>query len=125
MALPAELFEWQGESLRPRNDRGEHEQEVLRRQEWLRSQGIHDLELTVPVQLTVHEQADDGAFHASFSVGAYGSLLRRATSHEPWEPRIHYPHVHRWSDAQWDWCLGTDHPLSQVQLAELRGRLGS
>jgi hypothetical protein len=71
-----------------------------------------------------HEMADDGAFHASVDTGLSGSLLRRPHSDGPWDAgRFNWEHIYRWSNASWDWMLGTHRPLDESVLAALQQQL--
>ena len=46
-------------------------------------------------------------------------------SEEPWAAveRENWPHRYRWSDARWDWFLGSVTALDDAQLATVRDRL--
>jgi hypothetical protein len=82
------------------------------------------MRVTLPVELMLHEQSDDGAFHASLRANLDGSLARRRHSEEPWDLFMNWPHMHRWSDADWDWWLGTDEPLSVEALEAIKSHWG-
>jgi hypothetical protein len=36
------------------------------------------------------------------------------------EHQLHYPHAYEWSDAHWDWRLGTDEERAAAELAALK-----
>ena len=96
---------------------------MTRRRQWLESNGVGLLNLTLPLELMLHEHADDGGFHASLRAGLDGSLARRPHSDEPWDLFMNWPHMHRWTSNGWDWWLGTNEPLSEELLAEIKARL--
>jgi len=125
VALPDELFVWDGDSRPPPDHRAEHEADMARRRQWLAGQGIGPLRMTLPVELMLHEQADDGGFQVSLRASLDGTIARRRRSDEPWDLFMNWPHMHRWTDAEWDWWLGTDEPLSDQQLADIKARLTS
>jgi hypothetical protein len=122
--LADELFTWEGESQPPPDHRAEHEADMARRREWLQRNGVGALSLTLPVELMVHEQSDDGAFQASLRANLDGSLARRRHSDEPWALFMNWPHMHRWSDGEWDWWLGTNGPLPEELLAAITSQFG-
>lgn len=123
VALPDQLFTWDGDSRPPPDHRAEHEADMARRREWLERHGIGGLRLELPVELLLHEQGDDGGFHASLRAGVEGSLARRPHRDEAWDLFMNWPHMHRWTADGWDWWLGTDSPLSEELLAEIQARL--
>ena len=125
VTLPDELFVWDGDSRPPPDHRAEHEADMARRRQWLDGNGIGPLHLTLPVELMLHEQVDDGTFHASLHAGINGSLARRLHSDEPWDTTRNWPHVHQWTSNGWDWWLGTDLPMSEELLGEIKARLGN
>lgn len=124
VALADELFVWEGESQPPPDLRAEHEADMARRREWLERNGIGPLSLALPVELMLHEQSDDGAFHASLRANLDGSLARRRHSEEPWDLLMNWPHMHRWSGGEWDWWLSTDEPLPEEVLEVIRSHWG-
>lgn len=124
VVLDDELFVWEGEAQPPPDRRAEHEADLVRRREWLQRNGIGPLSLPLPVELMLHEQSDDGSFHLSLHASMSGSLVRRRRSDEPWELTMNWPHMHRWSDDEWDWWLGTDEPLSEELLQLIRNPAG-
>lgn len=123
-ALADELFTWDGESHPPPDHRAEHEADMARRRQWLERQGIGGLNLTLPVELMVHEQSNDGSFHASLRAGVDGSLARRPHSDEPWDLFMNWPHMSRWTADGWDYWLGTDEPLPDHALSSIKSQLG-
>ena len=123
VALPDELFVWDGESQPPPDHRAEHEADMARRRAWLQHNGIGEMRLPLPVELMLYEQGDDGGFHASLRAGVNGSLARRPHSDEPWDLHMNWPHMHRWTSAGWDWWLGTDEALSEDVLNSIKVQL--
>ena len=99
---------------------------MAERRAWLADRGIAGLTFTVTPELMLHEWDDDsGSFHLSFDSMALGSLLRRPRNDQPWTDaeQLHWEHRYRWSDARWDWALGSRQPLNESQLAALREQL--
>jgi hypothetical protein len=121
--LSDELFEWDGPSHPPRDHRAEHDLEMARRARWLADQGVGQLELKLPVEVMLHENATDGSFQASLQADFHGSLARRRHSDEPWDLFMNWPHMHRWTDGGWDWWLGTPNGLDATRLHELKSWL--
>lgn len=124
VVLPDELFVWDGESQPPPDHRPEQDADMARRRQWLESNDIGPLNVTLPIELMLHEQAEDGGFHASLRAGLDGSLVRRPHSGEPWDVFMNWPHMHRWTSKGWDWWLGTDGPLPDEVLAAIKLQLG-
>ncbi|HZY77353.1 MAG TPA: hypothetical protein VFE40_13630 [Jatrophihabitantaceae bacterium] len=124
--LPDELFVWDGPTRQPINREAEHERDMANRRAWLASRGITDLPLAFVPELMPHVWDDaTGAFEASFSTNAYGSLIRRPRNEEPW-PELdgqNWPHTYRWSDERWDWFVGCDRHLDADRLAALKAGL--
>jgi len=123
VVLPDELFVWEGQTQQPPDRGAEHEAEMGRRRQWLESQGVAALNLTIRSELMLHEQSADGTFYASVQAGLNGSLARRPRSVEPWDITMNWPHMHRWTSAHWDWWLGTNEPMTEDLLAEIKGQL--
>ena len=121
--LPDDLFGWTGQVRSPRDHRAEHEAEMARRRGWLERNGVGPLHLALPVELMLHEQDDDGGFHASLHAGIDGSVVRRRHSDEPWETSMSWPHMYRWTDGGWDWWLGSEAALSDEVLADVKMQL--
>jgi len=124
--LPDSLFEWDDPALPPVDHRAEHEAMMAERRAWLADRGIAGLTFTVTPELMLHEWDDDsGSFHLSFDSMALGSLLRRPRDDQPWADaeQFRWEHHYRWSDARWDWALGSRQQVNESQLAALREQL--
>lgn len=125
---PDELFEWTGDAVWHVVDFGivteeEVEREEAERASWMAEQGASSISVTEEVRLFPHESNDTGAFFASYRLDGHGVVARRPVSDEEWDLDMHYDHVERWSDGQWDWCVASGGSLDQVleirrQLAE-------
>ncbi len=124
--LPDEMFSWNGETI-PQHDRvADHEREMAIRREWLATQGIGDIALTINLEVMPHDWDDaTGEFEASLRCNLSASLLRRPRSDAEWDTRTNWPHNYRWSDDRWDWFIGADQEISAEQLAALRIQVGS
>jgi len=99
---------------------------MAERRAWLADRGIASLSFTVTPALMLHEWDDgSGSFHLSFDSMADGSLLRRPRNDQPWADaeQLIWEHHYRWSDARWDWVLGSRQPVDESQLAVMRTRL--
>jgi hypothetical protein len=123
---PGELFTWDGDArwfaVESREVSMEEEREDDRqRAAWMAERGVGSLRVSSTVRLYPHEQGDDDGFFASFSTRAHGFVARRPRSDEPWHLDVHYDHTERWSDAAWDWCIGSED--SPEQLVEIRRQL--
>jgi hypothetical protein len=124
--LPDELFVWDGPTAPPVDHEAEHAREMAQRTAWLASRGIGELAITAQLTLVPHVRDDEsGAFHASFELNRYGSLVRRPRADEHWGEldQMNWPHQYRWTDKRWDWFIGCDAPLSEAQLSRLRASL--
>ena len=100
--------------------------ELLGRAAWLASQGIGELAMTAQLTLMPHVWDDEsGAFHASFELNRYGSLVRRPRADGHWGEldQMNWPHHYRWADERWGWFIGCIAPLSEDQLSQLRTSL--
>ena len=123
------LFQWSGPSRSEADEQSarwaEHEADRARRRAWVAENVTsRPLRLNVEVDLELHEWDETGAFFASLA-GGPGSLARRRTSVEPWEPSGSRPDVHRWSDERWDWALSLHgFALAPGALAALKTQLG-
>ncbi len=129
--LPDELFVWNGPAQdsadREAAREAEHERDMANRRAWLAVRDVA-LPLDLRPELMLNDWHDDtGAFHATFMLDAHGSLVRRPHSGQPW-PEVEsqrWPRNYRWSDARWDWYLGSDVALDDGQVAALRARLAN
>jgi hypothetical protein len=121
--LPEEVFEWTGEVLQRPTREAEQAREMATREAWLDERGIGDLPLSAPVELTLHQYAGDGSFHASIEARLQGSLVRRPHSNASWEERFGWDHIVGWTDERWDWRLGTDAALEAATLAAVKAQL--
>jgi hypothetical protein len=123
--LPEELFEWTGEVLQRPSREAEHAREMATRKAWLDDRAISDLPLAAPVELSLHEFAEDGSFHASIEARLQGSLVRRPHASDVWNEPFGWDHIVNWTDEHWDWRLGTDVALDEAILAAVKARLSS
>jgi hypothetical protein len=120
------LFVWNGDAAwytgEWREVSVEEEQQWEReRAAWMAERGIGPLRVSTTLELHVHEQEEDDGFFASFDASSHGFVARRRRSDEPWDLDVDYPHLDRWSDSTWEWCVGSqDGP---EQLAEIRRQL--
>lgn len=129
--LADELFVWRGSAINSEElhaqRRAEHERLMAEHAEWLAAHGFVDLPLTARGRLNLHESDDEtGSVYASVNYfDAFGTLIRRAASSEPWEQadEVRAKHKYRWSDDQWDWFYGTEQEASDAELAALRAAL--
>jgi hypothetical protein len=121
--ISEELFDWTGEVLQQPSREAEHEREMAARKVWLDHRAIGDLPLTVPVELSLHEFADDGSFHVSIEARLQGGLVRRPHTSREWDEPFGWNHIVSWTDERWDWLLGTDVVLDEATLATLKACL--
>jgi hypothetical protein len=123
--LPEELFEWTGDVLQRPSREAEHRREMATRKAWLDDRAICELPLPVPVELCLHEYAEDGSFHASIEARLQGSLVRRPHTSSGWDEPFGWDHIVSWTDESWDWLLGTDVALDEATLATVKARLSN
>lgn len=122
--LPDELFEWDGDVLAPPDHAAQHEREMATRREWLAAHGVGLPTLAVTPKLDLHTWDDDtGAFEASMYWQLSTSVLRRPRSESDWETNTNWPHNYRWTDADFDWFVGSAAELSPAQVDSLRTQL--
>lgn len=124
LELPDDLFIWDGPTLPPRDRDAEREAErqaeLSEQAEWMSRYGMNTPSVLLPVEMYLHETSEDGTFFASLRTDLHASLARRPESTAPWDPRMSYPHLTRWTAGGYDWCLGTSRPLSDEVIAQLR-----
>jgi hypothetical protein len=123
--LSANVFTWTGEALRRPSREAEHAREMAARKSWLDDRGIEDLPLVAPVELSLHQFADDGSFHLSIDATLHGSLVRRPHSSAGWDERFGWEHIVGWTDQHWDWRLGTSTAVDEATLAAVKARLSA
>jgi hypothetical protein len=88
------------------------------RKAWLADRAICELPLPVPVELCLHEYAEDGSFHASIEARLQGSLVRRPHTSGGRDEPFGWDHIVSWTDESWDWLLCTDVALDEATLTD-------
>lgn len=71
---------------------------------------------------------DTGAFSVSLMVPGDPDLARWPVGGVPpqyWSERAERRHVHQWSDGAWQWALAVDEPLTEDDLAQVKGSISA
>ena len=76
-------------------------------------------------QLVALMALGDGPDPSMRGIGFHGSLVRRPHSHEPWDPLMNWPHMHRWAADGWDWCFEIPESVAAATVATSSGTKGT